>query len=446
MPLCQQSISQARLSSFITDLNLNDRQYQNAVALLFPLYIAMQVPSNMMLAWCGKPSLYLGTFVCLWGVVSACTAACQNYGQLVTVRVLLGGIEAPFFPGALFLLSKWYTRRELSTRMGLLYAGSIISNAFAGLIAAPVLRDMEGVRGLAAWRWLFIIEGAVTVFVGFCVMYLLPDFPHNTTRFYSEEEKAVAVQRLAEDAGETDIEGENGGAWRGFILCVLDPKVWILTFMLFAAVLGLSFNAFFPTIVKTLGYDRITTLFLTVPIWFWAFICVYLNALHADKTGERFYHITIPLATGMAAFIIGAATNNIPARFFAMFIMASSYAGYVIILSWMSNSIPRPAYKRAVALALINCIANTGNLAGAYIFPSKWGSSYWQSFTICATMFLAAIVLAFVLRLMLIRENKRLDREFGEVEVRPKNISDDEAVESPEERVERARRNFRYLI
>jgi len=48
-------------------------------------------------------------------------------------------------------------------RTALLYSGSIISGAFSGLIAAGVINNLNGARGLMAWRWLFIIEGAITV-------------------------------------------------------------------------------------------------------------------------------------------------------------------------------------------------------------------------------------------------------------------------------------------
>lgn len=255
---------------------MTNHEYQTAVALVFVLYISMQVPSNLMLAWCGRPRLYLGTFIVLWGIVSACTGATHNYGELAAVRTFLGLVEAPFFPGALFLLTKWYTKREMAVRMALLYAGSILSNAFAGLISAGILSGMNGVHGLAGWRWLFILEGAITTGVGLVVMVILPDFPHNTaTWLFTQQELDVATLRLAEDAGETDVESENGTPWQGFVMSIKDIKVWVLTIMLFGGVTGLSFNIFMPSIVKTLGYGKIETLLLTCPVWLFAFIIVY---------------------------------------------------------------------------------------------------------------------------------------------------------------------------
>lgn len=72
-------------------------------------------------------------------------------GALMT-RFFLGFVEAAFFPGALFLLSKWYKRNELGLRTALLYCGSLISNGFGALIASGILDGMDGVAGKAAWR------------------------------------------------------------------------------------------------------------------------------------------------------------------------------------------------------------------------------------------------------------------------------------------------------
>lgn len=95
--------------------------------------------------------------------MSGCTAATNSPASLLTVRFFLGVIEAPFFPGAIYLLSCWYTKKELGLRMALLICGLLLSNSFAGLISAGILSGMSGVGSLAAWRWLFILEGLATV-------------------------------------------------------------------------------------------------------------------------------------------------------------------------------------------------------------------------------------------------------------------------------------------
>lgn len=70
--------------------------------------------------------------------------------QALLTRFFLGFMEAAFFPGALFLLSKWYKRSELGQRTAILTCGLLISNAFGALIASGILDGMEGVLGHAA--------------------------------------------------------------------------------------------------------------------------------------------------------------------------------------------------------------------------------------------------------------------------------------------------------
>lgn len=50
----------------------------------------MQVPSNLILNYMGRPSLYLGFFVTAWGLVSTCTSQVKGYGGMVACRFLLG--------------------------------------------------------------------------------------------------------------------------------------------------------------------------------------------------------------------------------------------------------------------------------------------------------------------------------------------------------------------
>lgn len=117
-----------------------------------------------MLNYCGKPSWYLGFFIIAWGLVSLLTSQVKGFGGIVACRFILGLVEAPFFPGVLFYLSKWYTKSELNLRMSIFYSGSLISGAFGNLIAAGILSGLAGKRGYDAWQWLYIVslEGLVS--------------------------------------------------------------------------------------------------------------------------------------------------------------------------------------------------------------------------------------------------------------------------------------------
>lgn len=91
-----------------------------------------------------------------WAIVSASTAAAKNYTQLVVVRFFLGVAEAPYYPGALYMLSLFYTRKEIATRLSILYSGNILATSFSGLIAAATFSTLDRSHGIAGWQWLFM--------------------------------------------------------------------------------------------------------------------------------------------------------------------------------------------------------------------------------------------------------------------------------------------------
>ena len=209
-------------------LDLTSTQYLTALSILFVGYILMQIPSNLFLNKIGKPAPYLPTVMIVWGIISAATAGAHSYGGLIATRFFLGFVEAAYFPGCLFLLSSWYTRSELGFRTALLYSGLLLSGAFSGLISAGITNGLDGAKGLRAWRWLFIIEGVITIFIAFLAYFALPNFPR-TTSWLTENERQLAIWRLDEDIGEDDwVDSKHQTFFHGMKLAFQDIKMWIL--------------------------------------------------------------------------------------------------------------------------------------------------------------------------------------------------------------------------
>lgn len=141
---------------------------------------------------------------------------------------MLGFVEAAYFPGCLYYLSCWYTRAELGFRYSILYSGALISGAFSGLMAAGIVGNMDHLHGLRSWRWLFIIEGTITIGIAAAAFFILPNFPR-TTMWLSEEERQLAAWRMEEDVGEDDwVDSESQSFLNGIKLALIDIKTWIL--------------------------------------------------------------------------------------------------------------------------------------------------------------------------------------------------------------------------
>ncbi|KAI1419390.1 major facilitator superfamily domain-containing protein [Xylaria sp. FL1777] len=404
------NIAAAKLSGLPEDLNLKGNQFQTAVSILFVGYLLVQVPSNLFLNKIGLPGIYLPTCMAIWGVISAATSTVTNFSGLIAVRFFLGFVEAVYFPGCLYYLSCWYTRKELGLRTALLYSGALISGAFSGLIAAGVNANLDGARGYAAWQWLFIIEGVITVGVAIIAIPILPNFPR-TTKWLSEEEKALAIWRLEEDVGEDDWAAEEQSMWHGAKLAFSDVKTYVLLFLLLGIVSSGGVTNFLPAVVKTLGYNNINTLLLTSPPYVLCVITSSLNAWHADRTGERFWHITLSLCVALVGFIIAATTSSIGPRYFSIVIMVPGiYGAFVVALAWISNTMPRPPAKRAAALSFINAVSNATSIYVSYLYQDWMAPQYVIAFGVNSGTTVLAIASALILRIMLVRLNKKLDQ------------------------------------
>lgn len=184
----------------------------------------------------------------VWAIVSAVTACCKDFVGLLLARFFLGVTEAPYYPGAVYLLSIFYTRKEVATRIAILYTGNILATAFAGLIAAGVFHGLDDVRGLHGWQWLFILQGSVTFAVAIVGFFLLPDLPL-TTIWLSEEERQFAHRRMEEDTVGNEGQTSTG---KGFKQAARDPLVWLFSAMAHMHLAANGFKNFVSKLLLTL--------------------------------------------------------------------------------------------------------------------------------------------------------------------------------------------------
>ncbi|KDQ28475.1 hypothetical protein PLEOSDRAFT_1041641 [Pleurotus ostreatus PC15] len=356
----------ARLRGFEDELRLSSTQYSTVLSILFIGYISMQIPSNMLMNYLGRPSTYLPCCAIAWGLITV-----LSFTGALLCRFFLGAVEAAFMPGALFLLSRWYKRNELGLRAAILFCGSFVSNAFGSLIASGILDKMGGKMGESAWsptpvRWLFFTEGAVTVVIACLGFFILPDFPNSPTRWLSPSLLALAERRMHEEAGTiaTSMSSPRKvGHLAGFVMVLTDWKIWWITSIMTLGQLSFSFVIFFPTLTKTLGYDTTTTLLLCAPPWIVATIIAFAVTRHSDIVHERCWHSIAPAATAMLGFIIAMSTMSTAARYVALFLMAVAPVSGMCIMAWAMSSI-QPANKRAVGIALINALSQLALVAG----------------------------------------------------------------------------------
>jgi MFS family permease len=352
--------------------------------------------------------MYICVAVVIWGSISAATASVKTYGQLLAVRAILGVAEAVFFPGAIYYLSAWYTKTELGKRIASLYIAQQFGNAFGGLLAAAIFQ-MDGTHGIAGWRWLFILEGAATVGIGAICAFMMPEFPYNS-KMLSQTERDLAVWRVESEAGagEATAHEEKESVLKGFGKALADPKLLTLIFCNLLSQAQGSIANYFPTLVRSLGFNSTISLLLTAPPYILAGFVYYWLMWYSDRKNVAYPIIMACIAIAIGMYIIPMATLNVGARYFSMMILPFASVGPQLVLYKTINlHLARPVSKRAAASALVNAIGGTSNIWASYLYyaPPQFFAAF-GTLMGCAFMFAGTITFY---RWMVLRENKRLD-------------------------------------
>ncbi|KAL1647643.1 hypothetical protein SLS61_007273 [Didymella pomorum] len=407
--LDRNAIALARLNDLEEDLNLTPVQYQTCVSILFVGYILGGVPSNMFLTRT-KPSRYMAIMMVIWATVSAITALAKDFTGLLLTRFFLGATEAPFYPGAVYIISSFYTRKEIATRIAILYTGNIAATAFAGLIAAGVFHGMDDLAGIAGWKWLFILQGLITAVIGVAGWFILPNMPLDTW-WLNEEERQLAYNRVELDI--TDNKGEVS-VWAGLRQALGDPMVWLFALMAHLHLAANGFKNFFPTVVKTLGFNRTITLVLTCPPYLIAGFITIAVSWSSGKFNERTWHITISKSVATVGFIAAFVTLNLAGRYVAMVIFTiGTYGVNSLILGWCASVCGQTKEKKAAAVSIVTTIMVSSFIWTPYLWDPADEPRYTPALASSAGFSMATAACAWVAKIIMMRRNRKL-RQSGD--------------------------------
>ncbi|KAI8686543.1 MFS domain-containing protein [Fusarium keratoplasticum] len=405
------NIGNAKVAGMNDELGLTGSQYNIALTVFFFPYAVFEVPSNIVLKLM-RPSHWITILVIAWGTVLTCQGLVKNYEQLVATRALLGFTEAGFFPAATYLLTTWYCRWELQTRLAVFFSAASLAGAFSGLLAFGI-SHMDGIAGLSGWRWIFILEGIFTVALGTLIPWLLPDSPVLAS-FLTQNEKDFVMARLEADSGTSRGRVDTQGGsfkWKYLKDALLDWHIYLGVIMFLGqsiATYGFSFSA--PTIIFELGYTAQQAQLLTIPIYFAGACSTLVFARLADKRRKRWPFILIPFSIAAVGFIalLSIPHPRLPGLTYSVLFLITSglYPAVIGCITWVGNNLA-PTFKRAIGMALLMTLGNLGGAIGSNIFLAQQSPHYWLGYGFSLGVIMLAILSIFALRY----SNRALNRK-----------------------------------
>ena len=358
------NISFAGPNGMNAELGMTATMFGFASGIFFFGYLLLEIPSNIALHRFGGRR-WLARIMVTWGIISTAIAFVPSAPVLVALRFLLGVAEAGFFPGIILYLTFWFPARQRSRAVSLFMVAVPMSTAIGSTLSALVIDWGHGVFGLAGWRFMFLVEGLPAIAMAFACWFYLTDRPAQA-RWLDADERLWLETTLANEQAQA---GEHWPLRRA----LSHPRILALAFSYFGIVYGLYAVGFFlPTIVSGFAQQYGTHLsiigrgLVTAIPYAVAAVVMVPWARHADRTGERVWHVAIPAIVGGVC---------IPAALY----MANPYLAMVAItlttcsimcalpVFWALPSTFLTGTSAAGGIALINSLGNISGFGAPYV-------------------------------------------------------------------------------
>ena len=342
-----------------TDLHFSATVYGLGAGLFFLAYAAFEVPSNLLLARFGARR-WMARIMLTWGILASAMMFVRTPLEFYAMRFLLGLAEAGFFPGVIYYLTLWFPLAHRGRAISRFYVAWPLSSLVMGAVAGSLL-GLNGTFGLAGWQWLFLIEGLPAIALSAVFLFMLPDTPQKAP-WLSAPEKAWLAARLAADHPAP----ADHHMWR-----TLRQGPMLALGLANLLILGsfYAFNLSAPVFLAgATGLSPAKVGYVIAASGLLGAISMLSAGWLSDRTGERYWHMAIPLTLMAGAFAVMSQTHA-PSVIVGAFWAAAICNAAVGAIFWTAPAPFLTPRSAAMGLAAINCVGQSGS----FFLPWAWG-------------------------------------------------------------------------
>ncbi|KAI4860358.1 major facilitator superfamily domain-containing protein [Hypoxylon rubiginosum] len=376
------------------ELGLTGQQPNVALAIFFIPFIIFEIPSNLLLKRF-RPRVWLSICVLTFGVVTIGQGFVQSHSSLLVTRFLLGLAESGIFPGSFYLISFWYKREEAQKRFTAYYSSTIVAGAFGGLLCSAIA-NLNGVRGLTSWRWVFILEGIVTVLA----------------KWLSESERQFLLKKTESNESHTVPVTS-----KDMVTFLSRATNWLGALMYFSlSVPGFSVVYFVPSIVQGWGYNTLQTQLHSVPPFAAALGFTLVSAYLSDRLRLHSPFIFLALAlliTGLAILLTIHGTKTFSVEYAAICLTAMGSIGIGgHVVCWYVMNL-QGHVERSLGSAWMICFGGIAGLVATFAFMKKEAPYYLTGYSLSLATASLCVVVHLCYGLLIWRDKRAMARNGG---------------------------------
>ncbi|CAO3680449.1 unnamed protein product [Umbelopsis vinacea] len=414
------NISNAISDGLPTDLGFTIDGVNTGTLVYSFVFTVFTLPSNVIVKRIGA-HVWIPSIMTAWGIVTWAHVFITDFRGYLIVRTLIAATEAGFIPACLTYLTGFYKTNELATRLAWFWGIQAFASAFSGFLSFAIFR-LAGTAGLEGWKWLFLIDGIGTDFVGFVAFLYLPASLSRTDRllfgkkpWFTERELQIAVTRLIRD-DLTKSEQYRYITLNDIKQAVLDTKLWTHLIITFVGLMPNGpVNTYLPTIIKQTGFSVYIANLLAAPTYLVNLVFSILIARTVERYGNTSLFALIGVVWGLTGFLLLEflpADSNKWALYVAAFIAASSPSWHGMQIAWMASNLA-PIGKRTLALGAVIGAANICGVPGSQIYQAYDAPRFYHGNWILIGLTLATVALFLLQRTRYVLTNRYREKKWN---------------------------------
>lgn len=344
-------------------LSFSETVYGLGAGIFFIGYVLCGVPSNLALNRFG-PRLWIAVMMVVWGLCSTALLLVKTPGEFYFLRLLTGAAEAGFFPGIVLYLSRWFPSSRRGQIMALFMSAIPVSGLVGGPFSGWILNHFAlGQGGLAAWQWMFLIQGLPTVLLGVMAAFMLSDGFAKAQWLNDEERRLLEADLRADEASKPKSTADSLGA------VLRNPIIWAFGLVYFCIQSGVyAINFWLPSIIKSLGFaDALVIGWISAIPYLLAGVFMLLTGRSADRWNERRWHLVVPMWMGAIGLLMAASFAGNPVLAILGLSIATMGALTGLPMFWPLPTALLTATAAASGLALINSMGQMAGFLSPYL-------------------------------------------------------------------------------